>query len=87
MEENIVSGLKNFIKRYIPNYELQEDENMFTLGFINSLFVMQLLLFIKKQFGIQVEKEELAVENFQSIAALTAYIKSKLSSRLQEEKP
>ncbi len=43
METEIKVNLKQFLAQFFQNYNLQDDEDIFALGFVNSLFAMQLL--------------------------------------------
>ena len=40
---------KEFISRFVRNHELQLDDDIFALGFVNSLFAMQLVLFVEQE--------------------------------------
>lgn len=47
------------------------------MGFINSLFAMQLVLFVEKEFNVSVENDELDVHNFRSVLAITDLVQRK----------
>ena len=68
--EEIKAKIRAFLSRYFRNYSLQDDEDIFATGFVNSLFALQLVLFIEKAFEISVEEEDLDIENFKSINAI-----------------
>ena len=74
MENNIKQELKEFISKYIKNYDLKDDENIFEIGFVNSLFAMQLVMFLEKKIGIKIENIDLIRDNFESINAIMALI-------------
>ncbi len=82
MEETKVR-VKAFLARYIQNYDLQDDQDIFSLGFINSLFAMQLVLFVEKEFGIDVANEDLDVDNFRTIDAIAALVARKSTHQPQ----
>jgi methoxymalonate biosynthesis acyl carrier protein len=44
---------------------------------VNSMFAMQLILFIEKEFGLTVASDELELRNFSSIDAMCAFITGK----------
>jgi methoxymalonate biosynthesis acyl carrier protein len=69
--------IKAFLSRRVKNHELRDDEDIFAMGFVNSLFAMQLVLFLEKEFGITIENEDLEMENFQTVNAVTNLIESK----------
>ena len=69
--------IKQFISKFIRNHDLKEDEDIFALGFVNSLFAMQLVLFIEQEFNVQVGEEDLDLENFNTVNAMTALVARK----------
>ena len=69
--ENIKTTIKLFLTRFFRNHELNDDENIFDLGFVNSLFAMQLVMFLEKEFGIKVNNNDLDIKNFKTINAIT----------------
>lgn len=52
----------------------QDDDNIFKMGFVNSLFAMRLLTYIEKQFGFTVDNEDISIENFKSVNNIAALI-------------
>jgi methoxymalonate biosynthesis acyl carrier protein len=69
--------LKEFLRRYMNDYDLGADEDIFALGFVNSMFAMQLVLFIEQEFGISVDDEDLEIENFQTINRIAQLVERK----------
>ena len=45
--------IKEFLARYFRNHELKEDEDIFALGFVNSLMAMQLVAVWKRSFKLR----------------------------------
>jgi acyl carrier protein len=66
-----------FLARFFQNQTIQDDEDIFALGFVNSLFAMQLVLFVEREFGIAVENEDLDIDNFRSINAIVRLVERK----------
>lgn len=79
MEMEINHKIRAFLEQYIQSNDLQDDDNIFELGYVNSLFAMQLVLFVEEHYGFQVENEDLTLDNFHSVNALTALILRKLA--------
>jgi len=75
--QKIQVKIKEFLSRFFRNHDLQLDEDIFALGFINSMFAMQLVLFIEQEFQINIENEDLDFANFKTINAMTRLIESK----------
>jgi methoxymalonate biosynthesis acyl carrier protein len=73
--------VQGFLARFFRNHELREDEDIFALGFVNSLLAMQLVNFIEKEFGITVEDQDLDFDNFRTINAITGLIERKAIAR------
>ncbi|HSK81613.1 MAG TPA: acyl carrier protein [Thermoanaerobaculia bacterium] len=69
--------IKEFLSRFFKNHDLKADEDIFALGFVNSLLAMQLVAFVEKEFGVRVEDEDLDLDNFRSINAISALIAKK----------
>lgn len=69
--------IKAFLAKFFQNYELQDNEDIFSLGFVNSLFAMQLVLFIEKEFSVAIENEDLDIDNFRTINAIIQLIDRK----------
>lgn len=75
--EEIKIELRSFITKFFGEPDLRDDENLAELGFVNSLFAMQLVMFVEKKFGVRVENEELDFKNFDSIDAVAKLVASK----------
>ena len=79
------SGIKETVKRFILNSinitHLDDDDDLFESGFVNSLFAVQLMTFIEKTFAIEVGMEDLDIENFKSLNATTAFVLKKNGRR------
>ncbi len=77
MEAEIKQQIRAFLAKHFKNYDLQDDEDIFSLGFVNSLFAMQIVLFVEQQMGVTIANEELQLDNFRTINAMTNLITSK----------
>ena len=69
--------IKEFLSRFFKNHDLRPEEDIFSLGFVNSLLAMQLVAFVEKEFGISVGDEDLDLDNFRSIDAITSLVTRK----------
>lgn len=75
--QTIKPQIRTFLTRFIHNHDLKDDEDIFSLGFVNSLFAMQLVMFVEQAFELTVDDEDLNIDNFRSINAMTSLITSK----------
>ena len=69
--------IKAFLARFFRNHELEDSEDIFALGFVNSLLAMQLVNFVEKEFGVTVDDDDLDLDNFRSINAIDQLIEKK----------
>jgi acyl carrier protein len=66
-----------FLRGALRHRDLADEDDVFALGLISSMFAMELVEFVEREFGIAVESEDLEMENFQSIAAITRLVAAK----------
>lgn len=69
--------IQTFLSRYIHNFDLTEDTDIFGGGLVNSLFAMQLIAFLEKEFAITIENDDLKLDNFRTINSMAALIANK----------
>lgn len=71
---DIKEAVRQFIFSSIRLPDLGDDDNLFESGIVNSLFAVQLMTFVEKTFGIEVESDDLDIENFKSLNATTDFV-------------
>ena len=76
LDPTISAQVREFLGRTI-RAQYEDGDDIFALGFVNSLFAMQLVQFLKQGFGIEVESEDLELDNFRSVAAITRFVQRK----------
>jgi len=79
-EEEIRARLREFVARFLRGHALQDGEDLFTTGYVNSMFAMQLVQFVESSFGVACESEDLEIDNFRSIDAITALVQRKIGA-------
>jgi acyl carrier protein len=77
--DSIKEKVKAFVLRFVRYEDLKDDEDYFALGFVNSLFAIQLVAFVEKEFQIKVENTDLDIKNFNSIDAITRLVERKIT--------
>jgi acyl carrier protein len=73
-------NIKAFLSQVTRGHLVSDDDDIFASGFVNSLFAMQLVMFVEKKFGVSVEDEDLEIQNFRSVNAILALIERKRAS-------
>ncbi|TGV00986.1 acyl carrier protein, partial [Mesorhizobium sp. M00.F.Ca.ET.186.01.1.1] len=73
--------IRNFILANLVVFddevEFSDDDNIFELGFVNSLFAMKLVTFIESEFQLTIESDEMEISNFNTINNIVNFIQSK----------
>jgi methoxymalonate biosynthesis acyl carrier protein len=77
--QEIKPKIEQYLARFFPGHALTEDEDIFSLGFVTSMFAMQLVTFVEHEFGITIENEDLELDNFRSINAVAGLVGRKLA--------
>lgn len=72
--------IKNFLAENVQGADINEDLNLFATGMVNSLFAMQLVLFVEKEFSLTIGTEDLDLDNFKSINSIYELIARKTGS-------
>ena len=80
-EKGIKETVKRFISSSINIPNLDDDDNLFQSGIVNSLFAVQLMTFIERTFAVEVGIDDLDIENFKSLNATTAFVLQKNGRR------
>jgi len=82
MFNEISHQLKQFIKAELLSsmdfIDLKDSDPLLTSGIIDSLGIVKILAFIKENFGINIEDEEIVPDNFQTIESIVSLIRKKL---------
>ena len=69
--------IRNFILDSINIPGLNDDDNLFESGIVNSLFAVQLMTFLEKTFNIEVTMDDLSMENFESVNSTSLFVERK----------
>jgi acyl carrier protein len=63
-----------------PNYDLKEDEPLFSNGTIDSFAIAQIGVFVETEFNLYIPDPDLTVENMDTIGQITDRILEGLSA-------
>ncbi len=77
-DERIMLPIRRFMTGSFGEQNLKDEDDVFALGFGNSLFAFQLLAFIEKEFSVEIDSEDLEMDNFRSIQAIAGLVERKL---------
>lgn len=74
---DVKETLRGFVTRSINFPDLGDDDDLFESGLVNSLFAIQLMTFIEKTFGVEVDADDLDIKNFRSVSAAADFVLKK----------
>jgi acyl carrier protein len=80
MTDNCKERIRGFLSQHIRDNGFQDDDDLFGKGYLNSLFAMEMVLFVEKEFSLTVENADLDPANFRSVSALAAFVERKTGS-------
>ena len=56
-------------------YPYPDDASFLENGIIDSMNVMELIMFVEETFGVEVADEDIVPDNFDSVASIAAYVR------------
>jgi acyl carrier protein len=73
--------LLDYIHRVLLNGRLSTpiapDDDLLGSGIVDSIGMLQIIRFVETQFHIAIPFEDIVIENFESVGAMTAYLESR----------
>lgn len=78
--DDIRLPIRGFMTRSFDGRAVSDEDDIFALGFANSLFAMQLVAFVEGEFRIEIDSDDLEIDNFRSVAAISGLVERKLSA-------
>jgi methoxymalonate biosynthesis acyl carrier protein len=74
MADTVQDQILGFVRGRYPQVEIDAAQDIFQLGFVNSLFAMELVMFVEKTFGITIPNDELRIDNFRTADAMAELV-------------
>jgi acyl carrier protein len=62
---------------FSKKYPHPDDASFLEEGIIDSMNVMELIMFVEEKFGLEVADEEIVPDNFDSVSKIAAYVRRK----------
>lgn len=79
--EEVRARLRAFIARAAHGHPFADDEDIFGLGLVTSMFALELVTFVESSFGLTVETEDLELDNFRTVEAIAGLVERKSGDR------
>jgi acyl carrier protein len=84
MESVIITYISHELIREPEQLPLKNDTPLLESGILDSLSLLKLLVFLEEEFKVPVDEFELIPENFNTVNAICAYIRSWRASRVTQ---
>jgi acyl carrier protein len=78
--DQVMAEVRPFIEGFIGGEELKDTDNIFEMGYVNSMFAMQLVQFVETTFGISVDNDDLNIDNFNTVEHITDFVLRKMTN-------
>jgi acyl carrier protein len=76
MSDDARDRIRAFLLPHMSGQPLADSDDYFALGYVNSLFAMQIAVFLEKEFGIALTVELMDFDNFRSVDGLVRLVTS-----------
>lgn len=87
-----MNSIEELIRTYIAQnilfssngFPYPDDASFLENGIVDSMNVLEIVMFVEEKFGIKVEDAEIIPENFDSVTQLASYIRKKQTLMLNQ---
>lgn len=84
----IVSKVRDFVTENFlyarPDFVLGDSDKLLGSGIVDSMGVMEIVVFLEEQFGIAVDDADITEENLGSLQAIAEYVGSRTGDVAEE---
>lgn len=77
IKERIRDFIKSNVIAFDDDLTIEDDDNIFESGFVDSSVAMQLVIFVEEAFSVQVTDDDLDLVNFSTINRIVQFINDK----------
>jgi methoxymalonate biosynthesis acyl carrier protein len=77
LKEKIRKFIEDNLVVFEDEADFSDSDNIFEMGFVNSLFAMKLVSYIEQEFSIEVDNDDLEISNFSSVERIVGYVENK----------
>ena len=80
MKEEILQFITGELLAVQLDVDLNSDDDLLTSEIINSMGIMRLIAFLEESFQVNVPVEDVTIENFMSVDAISRYLSNRTNS-------
>lgn len=81
LKEKIRKFIENNLVVFEDEAEFEDSDNIFEMGFVNSLFAMKMVNYIENDIGIELANDDLDISNFNSVKRIVEFINNKKNEK------
>lgn len=74
MQQTIINYIKSEIHASDPDLEIEPEDDLLGSGLLGSMEMMRLVEHLEKTYDFRVAPQDMAIENFMTVAAMAAYV-------------
>jgi len=82
--QNVEETIRTYIAKNIlfsgNGYPHPDDASFLNEGIIDSMNMLELVMFVEEQFDVHVEDQDIVPDNFDSVSKLATFVRRKLPS-------
>lgn len=75
--DNIKAEIRSFLARSLKDKQIEDNDDIFKLGLVHSLFAVQLIIFIEKKFGVELDGDDLDMNHIKTINEIVKLVNQK----------
>ncbi|GAA0988661.1 MULTISPECIES: acyl carrier protein [Nocardiopsis] len=79
--ENARERIHTFLREHTGGQPLADTDDFFALGYVNSLFAMQLAAFVEKEFALTLGPDDMDFDNFRTVNGLVRLATSRTDAQ------
>lgn len=83
-ETDILNRVRGFIRDNFlymhSNFELKDDDRLLEKGVMDSMSIVEMIMFIESEFGVQAVEDEISEQNFGSLSGIARFVSEKKSA-------
>ncbi len=77
MNDSERTAVREFIAQHTGGVRVADEEDLFAGGLVNSLFAVQLVMWIERNFATPIEGADLDFANIRSVSAIASFVDRK----------
>ena len=79
MPDSVREKVRALVVRHTDGVAVGDDEDLFDHGYVNSLFVVQLVTWVEQEFDLRLPLDDLVLGDLRTIASITTVVEENLA--------